>query len=56
MGSINRKFKKNKDIKILLSTRFICKKCNFEKVIPRVKVNTPTIRVDKNIILFFLFI
>lgn len=35
MGSINKKFKKNKEIKFSLSTRFVCKKCNFEKVIPR---------------------
>lgn len=35
MGSINRKFIKNKNIDIMLSIRFICDFCNFEKITPR---------------------
>ena len=35
MGSINKKFKKYKNIDIKLSMRFKCTNCNYTKVIPR---------------------
>ena len=35
MGSINKKFKKYKNIDIKLSMRFKCTSCNYTKVIPR---------------------
>lgn len=35
MGSINKRFKKNKNIEILLSVRFVCNNCNFSKIIPK---------------------
>lgn len=35
MGSINKKFKRNKQIDISLSIKFVCDKCGFTRIVPQ---------------------